>query len=149
MSIPAFMDKADRSTGSTSVRLAPVPWGENSHSPRNALFCVFTVLVCALLTNPVANMPFSDEFSYDKTALQFAHTGHIFYNGWATAMLGWLIPWGALFIKIFGFSFTVMRLSMLPIDAAAVYLFHQILRRFGINPRNAIFGTLAFALSPI
>jgi hypothetical protein len=149
MSIPAFMDKADRSTGSTSVRLAPVPWGENSHSPRNALFCVFTVLVCALLTNPVANMPFSDEFSYDKTALQFAYTGHIFYNGWATAMLGWLIPWGALFIKIFGFSFTVMRLSMLPIDAAAVYLFHQILRRFGINPRNAIFGTLAFALSPI
>ncbi|HTU49748.1 MAG TPA: hypothetical protein VMF56_04090 [Acidobacteriaceae bacterium] len=81
--------------------------------------------------------------------MEFAHTGHIVYNGWATAMLGWLIPWGALFIKIFGFSFTGMRLSMLPIDAATVYLFHQILRRFGINPANAIFGTLAFALSPI
>ena len=38
---------------------------------------------------------------------------------------------------------------MLPIDAATVYLFHQILRRFGINPSSAIFGTLAFALSPI
>ena len=72
-------------------------------------------------------MPFSDEFSYDKTALEFARTGHILYNGWATAMLGWLIPWGALFIKVFGFSFTGMRLSMLPIDAATVYLFHQIL----------------------
>jgi len=107
------------------------------------------VMACALLTNPVANMPFSDEFSYDKTALEFARTGHILYNGWTTAMLGWLIPWGALFIKIFGFSFTDMRLSMLPIDAAIVYLFHQILRRFGINPGNAIFGTLAFALSPI
>jgi len=94
-------------------------------------------------------MPFSDEFSYDKTALEFAHTGHILYNGWATAMLGWLIPWGALFIKTFGFSFSGMRLSMLPIDAATVYLFHQILRRFGINPGHAIFGTLAFALSPI
>jgi hypothetical protein len=104
---------------------------------------------CALLTHPFANSPFSDEFSYDKTALEFARTGHIVYNGWATAMLGWLIPWGALFIKIFGFSFTGMRLSMLPIDAATVYLFHQTLRRFGINPSNAIFGTLAFALSPI
>lgn len=115
----------------------------------NALLCSVIVMASVLITNPVANVPFSDEFSYEKTALEFARTGHILYNGWATAMLGWLIPWGALFIKVFGFSFTVMRLSMLPIDAATVYLFHQILRRFGIHPRNAVFGTLVFALSPI
>jgi hypothetical protein len=149
MSTPAFMGREDRSTGSTSAGPTPVPSRQISHSHRNALFCVLVVTACALLTSPVANMPFSDEFSYDKTALEFARTGHILYNGWATAMLGWLIPWGALFVKIFGFSFTGMRLSMLPIDAATVYLFHQILRRFGINPGNAIFATLAFALSPI
>ena len=149
MSALAFTGREDRSAGTVSATLAPVPSGDTLHSHRNALFCVLIVVGCALLTNPVANMPFSDEFSYDKTALEFARTGHILYNGWATAMLGWLIPWGALFIKIFGFSFTGMRLSMLPIDAATVYLFHQILRRFGINSTNAIFGTLAFALSPI
>ena len=143
------MDREDRSTQATIATLTPVPSNETPRSHRNALFCVLIVMGCALLTNPVANMPFSDEFSYDKTALEFARTGHIVYNGWATAMLGWLIPWGALFIKTFGFSFTGMRLSMLPIDAATVYLFHQILRRFGINPSSAIFGTLAFALSPI
>lgn len=149
MSTRGFMHKEDRSTASTSDWLAPNSSGENSRSRRNALVCVLTVMVCALLTHPVANMPFSDEFSYDKTALEFARTGHILYNGWATAMLGWLIPWGALFVRVFGFSFTGMRLSMLPIDAATVYMFHQILRRFGINSGNAIFGTLAFALSPI
>jgi hypothetical protein len=149
MSAHTFIDEDDRSTGSTTTILPSVSSDETSHSHRNALFCALIVMLCALLTNPVANMPFSDEFSYDKTALEFARTGHILYNGWATAMLGWLIPWGALVIKVFGFSFTVMRLSMLPIDAATVYLFHQILRRFGINPRNAVFGTLAFALSPI
>lgn len=149
MSAHTFMDEDDRSTDSTTTILSSVSSDETSHSHRNALFCVLIVTACALITHPVANMPYSDEFSYDKTALEFARTGHILYNGWATAMLGWLIPWGALFIKIFGFSFTGMRLSMLPIDAATVYLFHQILRRFGINPRNAIFGTLAFALSPI
>ncbi len=149
MSASTRMHEDDRTTGSTTAVLAPVSSAETSHSNRNALFCVVIVTVCALLTYPVANMPFSDEFSYDKTALEFARTGHILYNGWATAMLGWLIPWGALFIKVFGFSFTGMRLSMLPIDAATVYLLHQILRRFGVNSNNAIFGTLAFALSPI
>ncbi len=129
--------------------LVPTERAKPSDSNRNALLCALIVTASVLITNPVANMPFSDEFSYDKTALEFARTGHILYNGWATAMLGWLIPWGALFIKAFGFSFTVMRLSMLPIDAATVYLFHQILRQFGINSRNAVFGTLAFALSPV
>lgn len=132
-----------------TAAVVPTASGETSQSQRNALLCVLIVTACAVLTYPVANMPYSDEFSYDKTALEFARTGHILYNGWATAMLGWLIPWGALFIKIFGFSFTGIRLSMLPIDAATVYLLHQILRRFGINSGNAIFGTLAFALSPI
>ena len=116
---------------------------------RNGLFCALAVSACVLVAHPVARMAFSDEFSYDKTALEFARTGHMVYNGWATAMLGWLIPWGALFIKVFGFSFTVMRFSMLPIAFATVFLFHQILGRFGIRPVNAIFGTLALSLSPV
>ena len=91
MSSPAFMDREDRSTQATIATLTPVPSNETPRSHRNALFCVLIVMGCALLTNPVANMPFSDEFSYDKTALEFARTGHIVYNGWATAMLGWLI----------------------------------------------------------
>ncbi len=53
------------------------------------------------------------------------------------------------FIKIFGFSFTVVRFSMLPIAMVTVYLFHQILRRFGINPGNAVLGALTLALSPM
>lgn len=94
-------------------------------------------------------MPFGDDFSYTKSALDFAHTGHFIYNGWAVEILGWMVPWGALFIKLFGFSFNVVRLSMLPIAMAAVYVFHQILRRFGINRRNAILGALTMALSPL
>jgi hypothetical protein len=32
-------------------------------------------------------------------------------NGCAAALLGWQAVWGALFIKLFGFSFNVLRLS--------------------------------------
>jgi hypothetical protein len=38
-------------------------------------------------------MGFADDFSYIKTALVYAQTGHFVYNGWATAMFGWQIPW--------------------------------------------------------
>lgn len=122
---------------------------ERPLSGRDALLCALVVAACVLVVYPVANMPFGDDFSYTKVALDFAHTGHFIYNGWDNPMLGWLIPWGALFIKVFGFSFTAVRFSMLPIAIATVYLFHQILRRFRITPKNAVFGALALGLSPL
>jgi hypothetical protein len=119
------------------------------HSRRNALLCAMAVALCVLLIHPVLEMPINDDFSYTKSAFDFARTGHILFNGWATTMLGWQIIWGGLFVKIFGHSFTVVRLSMLPIAMAATYLLHQILVRFGANSWNAVIGALTMGLSPL
>ena len=104
-----------------------------SRTARNGLVCALVVAGCI------------------KTAQVFAQTGHFAYNGWTAPMLGWQAIWGALFIKVFGFSFTVVRLSILPIAMATVLLFHAILLRFGINERNAALGALAtsFRMVPI
>ena len=118
-------------------------------SRRNALFCALLTGACIVLVRPFADVPFGDDFSYTKTALDFARTGHFVYNGWATAMLGWQTLWGALFIKLFGFSFNIVRLSTLPIAMGSVYLMHQILARFGVSSRNAVLGSLTLGLSPL
>ena len=72
---------------------------QQSHPVRNGIICACVPAVLLLVSWPVAEMGFVDDWSYVKTALVFARTGHIVYNGWATAMLGWAIPWAALFIK--------------------------------------------------
>lgn len=115
----------------------------------NAILCALLVAFCVLLTHPVVEMGICDDWSYARTAIEFARTGHFVYNGWATAILGWQVIWGALFIKVFGFSFTVLRLSTLPISMGSVYLFHQILIRSGVNTWNAIVGSLTLGLSPL
>ncbi len=94
-------------------------------------------------------MGVNDDFSYTKSAFDFARTGHILYNGWATAMLGWQVIWGGLFAKLFGYSFTAVRLSTLPIAMGSVYLLYQIMVRFGANTWNAVIGTLTMGLSPL
>src|SRR6185503_12459313 len=95
-------------------------------SPRwwEGLLCGVFVVVLICCARPYAEMGFIDDWSYVKTAFEYARTGHFVYNGWATAMLGWQIPWGAVFLKLFGYSFTAARLSMLPIDFASVWLFY-------------------------
>jgi hypothetical protein len=122
---------------------------EQSHAMRNGVICACVSAASLLASWPVAEMGFIDDWSYVKTAFVFAQTGHIVYNGWSTAMLGWAIPWGALFIKLFGFSFTAVRLSTLPLAMASVYLFHASLVRFGITARNAMVGALTLGLSPL
>lgn len=102
-----------------------------------------------IATWPVAEMGFQDDWSYIRTALEFSRTGHFVFNGWSTAMLGWMVPWGALFIKAFGFSFTAVRFSILPIAALTAYLFHACLVRCGVRGRDAVLGTLTLGLSPV
>jgi hypothetical protein len=113
------------------------------------LICACLVAAGVLITYPVAEMGFQDDWSYIRTALEFARTGHFVFNGWATAMLGWMIPWGALFLKLFGFSFIAARLSMLPLAMATVYFFHATLVRFGVGSRNSVFGALTLGFSPV
>lgn len=90
-----------------------------------------------------------DDWSYIWSARVLSETGHIVYNGWSTAMLGWQLYLGALFFKLFGFSFLLARVSILMVAMATVMLIQRLFVRFGINEWNATMGTLAIALSPL
>src|ERR1700761_4410641 len=81
---------------------------------RNAWLCSLLFCICVLAAYPISNEGYVDDFSTAHTALLFAQTGHLIYDGWMAPLQGWLAPWGALFIKLFGFSFVVLRMAVLP-----------------------------------
>jgi hypothetical protein len=114
-----------------------------------ALLCVLVVFLCGLAAYPIAEIGMSDDFSYVKTAQELAQTGHVVYNGWATAMLGWQLFLGALFVKLFGTSFLSTRASTFLIALFITYLTHRVLVRTGVSSINAAVGTLALVLSPL
>lgn len=145
----SFHKLIDTDSGEITKLKSNVARTSNSRARRNAIGCALLFAFCILLTRPVLEMGVHDDPSYIRTAIEFARTGHFVYNGWAAPILGWQIVWGALFIKLFGFSFTVMRLSTLPIAMATIYLLHQILVRFGLNSWNAVIGTLTIAITPL
>ena len=91
----------------------------------------------------------NDDWSYIFTARRLAETGHIVYNGWSTAMLGWQLFLGAAFVKAFGFSYTVVRVPVFLVSLATAALLQRTLRRMGVGEWNATIGTLAFVLSPL
>ena len=114
-----------------------------------ALWCALLVLLCALASRPALEMGLDDDFSYIRTAKALADTGHVVYNGWATAMLGWQLYLGALFIKLFGFSFTVARAPIVLVGMATAALLQRLFVRVGLTEWNATWATLTLSLSPL
>jgi hypothetical protein len=114
-----------------------------------ALFCALAVLLCELVSRPFVNMGIGDDWPYSLMAQKLATTGHVFYNGWAAPMLGWQLYLAAALIKLFGFSFTTVRMSTLLVAMALAFVLQRTLVHANISERNATIGTLALVLSPL
>lgn len=99
--------------------------------------------------NPVLEMAINDDWLFARTAQLFAATGHLRYNGLISPMVGVHALWGALFIKTFGFSFTVLRISTLITASGCVVVCHAICRRLGLSPAMSAFTAMTLMLSPL
>jgi hypothetical protein len=115
----------------------------------STLGCVLVVLVCIFVAHPVFEAAYSDDYSYIYTAKRAAETGHLIYNGWATASLGILVYIGALFIHVFGFSFTATRAVCWVLSLANVALMHRLFLRVARRNLNAVLAALTISLAPI
>ena len=116
---------------------------------RNALLCVVLVAAALILAWPFANIGYGDDVAYAHLAQTLGRTGHLVYNGWESAFLISHAYWGALLIRLFGFSFVCLRMSTIPFALGAVGLCYSLVRRAGLDPRKAVFVTLLFGLCPV
>ena len=116
---------------------------------RNLLLCVLVTLAAMLVAWPFAEGGYIDDFSYIHMAKTLAETGRFAYNGWPTAMLGIQVWWGAAWIWLFGFSFTLVRLSLWPLALGAVALVYLIARRASLSPSDSLFAALLTGLSTL
>src|SRR5438270_11536856 len=102
-------------------------------SQRAAILCALLLAICTLASYPFAEIGNNDDFAYVRSAKALADTGQIMYFGWSSAMLGWQLALGALFIKLFGASFTIARASMLLVAIATAFLLQRTFVRLGLN----------------
>ena len=141
MSSSLLADEAETKDHQRSHRFLGVPvWGAG---------CALILLAAILVAHPYAEVGISDDFSYIRIAQVLAQTGHVAYTGWVTPILGWQLYLAALFIKLFGFSFTTTRASIMFVSVVTAFLCQRTFVRAGVNEWNAGIGTLTLMLSPL
>ncbi|MGD0138851.1 MAG: glycosyltransferase family 39 protein [Tepidisphaeraceae bacterium] len=116
---------------------------------RNAIACAAAVVAAFLIVNPFAQMPFDDDWSYAFVVRRLLDTGRIDYNGWSAPVILTHVLWGAMFARVFGYSFVVLRFSTLPFAAGSALFCYLLARRADLRPAAAIFLSLLLCLSPL
>jgi hypothetical protein len=114
-----------------------------------ALLCSIAFLLAVILANPFVAMGVIDDGPYILIVKHLAQTGHIVYNGWPTAIIGWQLYLGAAFVKLFGYSWTTVRMSTGLVAMSTAFLLQRVMVRAGVSERNASLGTLTLVLSPL
>ena len=116
---------------------------------RNAGLCVALCTTVLLATWPFSPLPFNDDFTWAETVRQLQLTGHLKYNGWSSPPVIAQAYWGLAWVKLFGFSFNVLRLSCLPMAAGAIAMCYLLARSVGLTASTAVFITLTLGFSPL
>lgn len=116
---------------------------------RDLLVCTLLPLAGALAAFPILEMGVNDDWSYTYIARVLADTGQFRYNGWGAMPLVPQAYLAALVIRVFGFSFTAVRMLGILFACGCGALLYDLGHRSGLRSAFAVFGSLALTLSPM
>ena len=93
---------------------------------------LLVVVLVVVLVNPLREgLTADDGWAYALSVRHWVETGQYKLNDWASVNMPVQIYWVGLLAKIFGYSFTLLRLSTLFLFLVAILSFYYLLRDFG------------------
>jgi hypothetical protein len=99
--------------------------------------------------NPRGNFPIDDDWDFALATWRYAETGHFHFTAFTAASLRAQVLWGALWTRLFGESFDVLRLSTLVLGAATLVVVYRMLRRADVPRFGCVVAVLALGFHPI
>jgi hypothetical protein len=110
-----------------------------------ALFFSFS----SLLIDPLANLPFHDDWTYAWSVEHLLKTGQLRILDWSVHYPFTQILWGTLFCLPFGFSFSALRLSTVVLAWLGAWALYGTLREFGRTRSESLIATVVLVANPI
>ena len=115
-----------------------------------AFFAIVLIyLVSSLLVDPRAEFPLNDDWSYTRSAFRFARENVIAVDEWSAPSLVGQTLYGGLLVRIFGPSFTVLRISTLILSCALALILWRTLQALDVGNTTSWIVVLAWIFNPI
>jgi hypothetical protein len=126
----------------------PIPAPLDRRDALNVALLLVAFVLVLLVVPPGRSYPVIDDWIYGQSVQRLLALDYRPHDYALTSALGHLV-WGAVFVWLFGFSFSVLTAANLIISAACLGVFYLLLRQTGIAPGYALFGTALLGCNPI
>jgi len=115
---------------------------------KTALILLFLVCLAFLFAIPFqGEFGLNDDPDYARAVKEFAFEGKYYPENYSSIMLT-QIAYGALFVKAFGFSHAILRVSVMLLSIVGVLLFFVLARLFGFSQKHAMLVSLVLLVNP-
>ena len=132
-----------------SVPSSEVP-GPKSRERAVELLCLSVVFLLAVLAvDPRGEFPLDDDWDFAFVTWNFAQTGHLQFTPFTAATLRAQVFWGAVWSRLFGPSFQVLRASTLFLSLMSLLLLNAFLASLKVPRFPRLAMTLALLFHPI
>jgi len=108
--------------------------------------CYLPILVWI---SPLYEASQNDDWAYFLTIQHWFDSGRLEHLGWNDPTLLFQVIWGGLFAKLFGLSYTSLRVSTLILSWLGVISLYGILRRIGSGRAMALLGSSTLLFNPL
>jgi hypothetical protein len=106
-------------------------------------------ILAAIIINPNGEFPLNDDWAYSKNVFNLSENGVLKFGDWPAMTLIAQTLWGTLFCKLFGFSFTVLRFSVLILGWIGVIAFFLFILKMTNNYILAFISSLTIGFNPL
>ncbi len=115
----------------------------------NTFILISIFLISECIVKPTGEFALNDDWAFAKVAQVFHEQGVFNIGPHAAMTLLTHVLWGTLFTKLFGFSFFVLRLSILILALITVLYFEKFIYTITHNKLAALFGALCLLFNPL
>jgi hypothetical protein len=106
-------------------------------------------LVMVVTVNPTGNFPLNDDWVYAESVRILVDEKRFVFPDWSAPNYVAHAIWGWLFSLVFGFSFTVLRFSVLVLGLIGVISAFKLSKEIGVPSAAAVLGALVLVVNPI
>jgi len=118
-------------------------------TPTSLGLIALSYIALIVLVNPVGDFPVNNDWAYARSVLSLVENGQFRLLGWGTMTLVTQVLWGALWVKLFGFSFEVLRFSTIFLGLVALAGCYFLILNLGKQAWIALAGTFVLMANPL
>ncbi len=115
----------------------------------SVIFLIILWLIACLIINPLGNFPLNDDWAYAKNVFFLSEQNILKFVDWPAMSLIIHTLYGTVFCKIFGFSFSILRISTIILSLIGIIYLYLLSKKNVKNNYIAIFTTLIIAFNPL